>query len=79
MNTVPDGMIEELILAGRRATRFSLSGDEKQERDTLEFMDSLWDRMTREQRFQALAKLRSAGLEQLAERIERGLSELGTQ
>jgi hypothetical protein len=72
-------MIEELILAGRRATRFSLSGDEKQERDTLEFMDSLWDRMTREQRFQALAKLRSAGLEQLAERIERGLSELGTQ
>ncbi len=67
----------EFVAAGRRAVRFKLSGQNEDLGEILEFMDSLWDKMTPPQRLEAEQALREAGLIELADQVAATRRELG--
>ncbi len=72
------GMTEQLLAAGQRAIRHHLEGDTDMEHEALEFMDSLWDRMTNDEREKSLARLHASGLTEFADRISRERRNLQT-
>lgn len=71
-----DGMIDELLAAGRRVSELREAGDLKGEQELLLFMDGMWDRLPREQRTQVESALREEGLSELADRIQTGREDL---
>lgn len=71
-----DPMLEELLAAGRRVNRLRLEGDAAMEREVLQFMDGLWDRMPHSLRLRAETAFRDAGLDDLAALIVEGRKDI---
>ncbi|MBN2713593.1 MAG: hypothetical protein JXR97_14325 [Planctomycetes bacterium] len=71
-----ESMIDNLISAGKSAMNMKAKGDAEGEREVLEYMNSLWDRMEQKDRVTAEGALRFSGLDELADRISEGKSDL---